>query len=238
LALALAGCNAITGADHLSAARDDTPSNDASVDRNIDGDEEAGEASDANATGHDGHDAGDVVVERDGTADAGWKVVFVTSATSSGNLGGLAGADQICTAAANTGPLAGHTFVAWLSVAGEDAIHRITHDGPYNMLDGRTIVTDKSQLASGSIASPIEIDEHGAKIDESADDKVRVWTGTSPTGTVLTSTCTNWTTGNLVVFGTLGSAILTDGNWTHAADKVSGTGWGCQTLGHIYCFEQ
>ena len=48
----------------------------------------------------------------------GAKRVFVSSTSSSANLGGIAGADSTCQTLANTAGLGGSTWKAWLSVSG------------------------------------------------------------------------------------------------------------------------
>ena len=65
---------------------------------------------------------GDVAIIVDAPAPA--NVAFVTSGTFTGNLGGLAGVDAKCNAAALSAGLTG-MFVAWLSTPQTNAIDRI-----------------------------------------------------------------------------------------------------------------
>src|SRR5262249_23852873 len=83
------------------------------------------------------------------------KLVFVSSTTYTGNLGGLSGADAKCQSLATS---AGHTgtFKAWLSDDLVDAKSRLTHAMmPYVLVDGTIVATGFNDLTSGTLRHAI-----------------------------------------------------------------------------------
>jgi hypothetical protein len=170
------------------------------------------------------------------------KVVFISSQTYDGNLGGLAGADAKCQTLATTAGLAG-TYVAWLSDSTTDAASRIG-PGAYALVDGTIVATGLPDLLDGTLVAPINLTESGAPLND------RAWTGTAPDGTAcfmghtgacgLTSpgndglersACANWTVamaGSEAVTG----VATTDGTWTLEGDRA------CPDQHHLYCIQQ
>src|SRR5262249_33563181 len=110
---------------------------------------------------------------------------FVTSATFNGNLGGLAGADAKCDAAAQSAGLPG-TFVAWLSDSHTDAISRVQDVGPWSLIGGQTVFSNKASLATGPSVAPNQ-DEQGHQVQG------QVWTGTVGGGLMASTNCVDWT---------------------------------------------
>lgn len=221
LALALsAGCAQIVGITDLSS--DEPP--------------DAGALPPRDAGSERVVDAGrDVLVPvEDAAKPPAFKRVFVTSDRSNGIMGGMAGADGRCAAAAVRAKLPG-TWVPWLSGEGINAIDRITFDGEYRLLDGRTVAKNKAQLASGNLTNAIDVIETGVKVSG----EVLVWTGTARDGKLF-AVCSNWTTNNVVDFGTIGSLDRAqDGLWTDNLGPGGGfRNWGCQTSARLYCFER
>jgi hypothetical protein len=91
--------------------------------------------------------------------------VFVTSVEYTGNLGGLAGADTSCMAAARDSALAGASWAAWLSDDVRDAIDRIPFpDAEYQLLDGTVVANDLADLTDGTLDAPIDLDEKLATV--------------------------------------------------------------------------
>jgi hypothetical protein len=159
------------------------------------------------------------------------KCVFVTSKVSTANLGGLASADAICNAHANSVGLPG-TYVAWLSDDNTDAVSRVTSNGPYANTDGQIVANSLADLTDGSLSLPIDKDEWGNTLP------VReVWTGTDAFGGGTTWNCDNWTTGNVnAEYGTVG--------W-NTATEATDPGWSLQYLWQfcdrnvsLYCIQQ
>jgi len=174
-------------------------------------------------------------------------LVFVTSTTHDGNLGGLAGADQICHDLAAAVHLDG-TFKAWLSDSHTNAKDRLTHASvPYVLVNGTQVAANWTDLTDGVLAVPI------SKTEENKDvtGVLAVWTGTDITGASTGGNCTDWTqnTGSAVA----GNPAKADCEWT----RISNTGatdrcaldhgslppaamWNCATCcpKPLYCIEQ
>ena len=157
--------------------------------------------------------------------------VFVTSGKFDGNLGGLAGADAICQAAADAAQLGG-TWTAWFSDDNNDAIDRIP-DGQYQLLDGTLVANDKADLTDDLLESNINLTEIGITIPGF------VWTGTeedgtntSLDGTGILNNCNNWTDNSSGSTGARGVTDANQGGWTYSlgADAV------CSDQNHLYCF--
>jgi hypothetical protein len=158
-----------------------------------------------------------------------FKRVFVASGQHDGNLGGLAGADAMCTAAATNAHLGGGPWVAWLSTATVDAIDRITGDGPWFLVDGTPVFQNKAAIANGPTTG-IDLDEHGAQPAGAEN----VWTGTLHDGTAATGfTCADWTSNASNAAGLEGLRVMTDATWTEQYNV------GCNVnQARLYCFEQ
>jgi hypothetical protein len=165
------------------------------------------------------------------------KFVFVTSDKSNGILNGWEGADARCIAAANRASLPGK-WLAWISVNGKPAIDRIIHDGPYLRLDKFTVVSNKAQLTSGALTSPINVNELKQLVSDANPEDIRVWTGTFSNGQPSVD-CDDWRSANPLVFGGLGQLNRIDGSWTDNGGPGGGfRHWGCQTTAHVYCFQE
>jgi hypothetical protein len=166
--------------------------------------------------------------------------VFVTSKQYSGDLGGLAGADQKCQDSANAANLEG-TWKAWLSDNNASASGRINHfNFPFKRLDGITIANDWADLTDGSIQAPINLTEAGTTVvRDPFNDTSKIWTGTNANGTTNTdgNNCQGWTSsaGFSGSIGTTeGGSNITNGRWS-----LSGTGASCGNNSYkLYCFEQ
>ena len=124
------------------------------------------------------------------------KRVFVTAAKYNGDLGGLAGADAKCQAAADAAGLGG-IFMAWLSDGLDSPGTRFLTLplGPYITINGATVAGSYGDLTNGTgnINTPLDITETGASVV--AGDSV--WTNTGTTGSSTTdlaiNTCFAWT---------------------------------------------
>lgn len=162
-----------------------------------------------------------------------FKRVFVTSARFTGDLGGIAGADQKCLDAATNAGLGG-TFRAWIS-DGVDSpsttFQRSTQ--PYQLLNGTRIADDWDDLVDGELLASIDVTETA----DPATGPDTVWTGTFTDGTPTFLTCTGFSQdgdGN----GSVGRRGSTDQNWTSAGGQPC-TGEGTFPAGNpLYCFEQ
>jgi hypothetical protein len=179
--------------------------------------------SSAAGPGPDG--GGDGSTGVDGGNPPGSKRVFVTGTQYSGNLGGGAGADTICTAASEAVGLGGR-WTAWISTATSDAFSRIQEVGPWYLLDGTMVFTNKANLRTMPLAA-IVVDEHGTRGMGG-----RAWTGTVLGAMHSESDCEGFSTAGISVTGTVGS-VASVSNWTD-----NGAPGSCSLLGSLYCFEQ
>lgn len=182
-------------------------------------------------------------------------IMFVTSTSFGGNLGGLAGADSLCNLRAAEAALVG-TYQAWLCDGiTAPADRSLKASVPYRRTDGALIASNWADLTDGSLANPINRDQHGN--DLSATSPFLPWTYVTSAGTCDDETylspgsgpcpafsncktnCANnganngWTSGSGLAQGSKGDINATNGNWT---DGVTGL---CSTPAErIYCIEQ
>ncbi|MBI2020275.1 prepilin-type N-terminal cleavage/methylation domain-containing protein [Candidatus Daviesbacteria bacterium] len=162
------------------------------------------------------------------------KRVFVTSTTSNGNLGGLAGADTTCNTRASSEGLGG-TWVAWLSTTTVAASSRVNQTGaPYELVNGTDIAddwTDLTTLHDGTnyLKAAININESGTTVT------ANVWTNTTVTGGIpaTSADCSGWTSPDSAVTGKGGTTTSTTATWTAAGSTPT-----CNNSYRLYCFEQ
>jgi len=144
------------------------------------------------------------------------KKVFVTSGSSLTNMGGLAGGDTFCQAAANVAGLSGN-YTAWLSDATTDARDRLVTDGPWVRLDGVQIAVNNADLLDGELFSAITVNELGLHTNLHT-----VLTGTNSDGTKAADHCLGWTSADSADFFTWGSASQADSNWSNVSTASCG----------------
>ena len=157
------------------------------------------------------------------------KVIFVTSETYNGDLGGLDGADAKCNAhALEAGVANAGKFMAWLSTEDHSPASRMTHyAGRYVLLDGGVIVAESwEDLTDGMLAEAIDIDETGAKKSG------EVWTGTTAAGQAAPLRCLDWTYAMSDEGGLHGLVPAKNAEWTEK-DAM-----GCSYFAYLICVEQ
>ena len=161
---------------------------------------------------------------RDG-ADANHALhVFVSSAVISGALGGVAGADLKCNSLATAAGIPG-TYRAWISVAGTNAVDRITSNGPWYLVGGQLVASTKAELVGGTLKHGIDHDEKNLHAPAAED---RVWTGTAPNGTFDGPECGVWSGAGQA---RVGEAEFSDGRWSSSTVEA------CGQVNRVYCFE-
>lgn len=156
------------------------------------------------------------------------KLVFVTSTTYNGNLGGAAGADAKCQARAAAAGLSG-TFKAWISTATSSPAQTFTRwAGPWALVSGGLVASGWSELVSGTLRNAIKVTELGGGFSG------YVWTATSTAGTSDGSLkwCNEFTSSSSSVGANIGSARERSAFWTE------GYFYGCDNFLSLYCFEQ
>ena len=180
-------------------------------------------------------------------------MVFVTSRTYTGDLGGVAGADAKCTqlAEASTLPaVRGRTWKAWLSdnLGNEPALTFNRASEPYRLVDGTQIAADWNALidAGSALEAPIRLNEHGqvqtARGDSSCANQARVRTQTDARGRlaldgdeVAYAPCNNWRSNargtNFLLHGRITATSLL---WTEGCEADEE----CDRSAPLYCFAQ
>ena len=234
-ALALAACNALTGASDLvpcTACEDDAAAPDAGRDAF---------APPADSSTRDAFVAEDSATDAalDADADANAcpgaagceRTVFVTSVDFPGNLGGIAGADAKCQALADASALPGvkgHAFGAWLSTAASSVSARFVHGTkPYRRTDGALVAFSWNSLVGGGLMSAISLDENGEGRGNAA------WTATSSKDALFTgASCLDWTSSTFIEKGTTGNVGGNGNGWSSSSDVP------CVQPARLYCFER
>ena len=155
------------------------------------------------------------------------RIVFVTASTQDANLGGLEGADSICSAEATSAGLDGE-FRAWLSTLDTPAASRLTRANvPYVLVDGTRIAEDWDDLVDEELSEPIDLDAAGQA--QTGD----VWTGTLPSGQPFPGgDCMAFSSGAANIRSLCGSTAFADGRWSEAQTPF------CSTRLRLYCFQQ
>lgn len=157
-------------------------------------------------------------------------LIFVSSATFSGDLGGLDGADQECQALAGAAKLPGAgAFKAWLSAGATSPKTRFVPAavGAYILPNGVEIAGSWGELVSGkNLQSAVNVDETKVVVPKPH----RVWSNTTSTGSGLEGPdCDGWTNGEIGASGSYGSIDALDASWTNA-----GMAW-CSQHYRLYC---
>lgn len=161
------------------------------------------------------------------------RLVFVTSQTFTGDLGGAAGADAKCQQAvtADAGTM-GKTFKAWISDSASTPGTRFTKDGRFVRFDGVEIAGTFDRFFDPyytSLAAPIILDEHGDRVAVDAE----AWTATDFDGSSMDAfSCADWTDATSSAVGLTGSAAATSSTWEQISTPT------CDEARHLFCFEQ
>lgn len=150
------------------------------------------------------------------------KIVFVTSSSFDGNLGGVSGADAICQGAAGVAGLTG-TFRAWLSDdLGNSPNNNFNQSGEFINIDTK-IADFWADLVDGTLDNTLDLNEFGGARVSS------VWTYTVSSGDANSTgnNCQNWTSNSS---GDAGEVGFTQGGWTDSGTEI------CSSKLPIYCF--
>jgi hypothetical protein len=181
---------------------------------------------------------------------------FVTSGIGrSADLGGLAGADQLCQSLAQAAGAGAKTWHAYLSTQGAGAVNARDRigQGPWKNSKGVVIASNLSELhGTNNLTKQTALTEKGAIVAGVGEDPVThdVLTGSRSDGTAFAGnedrTCGNWTKS-----GTDGSAMLGHSDRTGLSDDAPSHSWnsshpsrGCSAsglqstggAGRLYCF--
>lgn len=173
------------------------------------------------------------------------RIVFVTNAAWTGDLGGFAGADAKCRAQAEAAGLPGD-YAAWLGhreTLAPDRVRLLEGDLPFARTDGKVIAEDAEPFVTegSSLLLPVSLDaeaEFAPSVEMGACPAITqgtaVWTGMLPDGTVDgENNCNAWTDGTDAFTGRgVGKFDEADADWTHAC-----TGSPCDLRAALYCFQ-
>ena len=165
-----------------------------------------------------------------------YRLVFATSTTHDGDLGGLAGADAICQARADAANLSG-TYIAWLSTDQGSPATRFTQSTvQYQLVNGTRIANDWADLVNGNVDNSInrtELDTASvAGVATCGGTNRTARTGTASDGTLAASTCSNFSSGSNADTATIGRTTNANATWTDWCEV------GCDQAAAIYCFQR
>jgi hypothetical protein len=185
---------------------------------------------------------------------------FVTSATSTtGNLGGLAGADATCQRLATAVGQGGRTWRAYLSVERDPANgNQPTHardrigTGPWFNVNRVPVANSLTELHARTGDASLFLDERGQRINgqwtgSPAPVEHDILTGSNADGTVATGlTCADWTSASATTAARVGhsdgmgpnqstTGTLSSWNSSHANENCANTA-PRGGAGRFYCF--
>ena len=171
----------------------------------------------------------DVCKNRNGGRVCSYRI-FVTTETTDGKIGGLAGGDTMCSQAAKEASLGG-TWKAVLSTESMPAsAHLKTQPGvPIVNVHGNEVVR-----ADGGIWNEGRCDNCGDLLTENgAIPSPRVWTGTFKAGGFGNDACNGWTSNSPDSDGAFGNPSRSDSGWM----DVGGTERTCDNQLALYCID-
>lgn len=160
-----------------------------------------------------------------------FNTLFITSTAYGGNLGGLPGADAICSTRAAAGSKTnalGGTWIAVLSTSTVNAVDRVVVlSGGVKDVLGNTIVSSGASLWSSVLSHAPGTDENGNTVVNNA------WTASYPTGqfNAIYHDCGGWTlTDSLGAHrANTGNPSATTSTWLDLAPTT------CDESNQIYC---
>jgi hypothetical protein len=185
---------------------------------------------------------------------------FVTSARSTtGNLGGIQGADNLCQSLGTAAGFGASTWRAYLSLDRDpsngnrptDARSRIG-EGPWYNANGVLVAQNLTELHARRGDPAVFVDEHGQRINgqwtgSPSPVEHDILTGSTAQGTLLSGqTCEDWTSASTTVAAQVGhsdglgpngdtSGTLSSWNSAHANQNCANTA-PRGGAGRIYCF--
>lgn len=173
------------------------------------------------------------------------RLVFLSSKTYSGALGGTSGADLKCAALAQAAGLTDpNKYRAWVSDGTHAPLSRFTNVSPsgvpYILRDGRIVAGDFPELLELGPRTGISVTEFGETVFGR-----KVWTNTTHLGEPFSPNnhCSEWTTSSE------GSYALTGKNaieleqgapwdaWRNFRQWTNFVNRGCNEFAHLYCVE-
>lgn len=173
------------------------------------------------------------------------KIVFVSSETYTGALGGVSGADLKCRALAQAvGLVNAKRFRAWISDGVSSPIARFDEIGvdslPYAMRNGKIVATNFQELIDDGPRAGISVTEKGTILQLK-----QVWTNTSAFGGTFSvvNHCAEWAASDMELTARIGINALPDEqgpdweSWRSERQWTSYLARTCSKSAHLYCFE-
>jgi len=169
----------------------------------------------------------------DGCMRSYFRVFVTASPVTVGELGGLDGADKLCTQRAQDEGLTGD-FVAWLSIGSQSAASRLAHSTrPWRMLNDLAIANDWEDLKDGGLGVALTITETGGELPIAQGcGACPVWTATTTVGLPMAGNCSDWGAPGMTS-ADVGECSLADSRWTEGCPPIQ-----CSASARLYCFEQ
>jgi len=157
-------------------------------------------------------------------------LIFITSNSYTGALGGLAGADAICQTLAATAGVPGD-FMAWLSDSSESPSTRFATDAyedrTYTLGDGTLVTKGWTGLTGGLLHNAIRLDEA-----HNVQDNWNVWTNTTSSGISKGSYhCNSWSSASNSYKGHYGTSSYVSSFWSDRSTTY------CSTSLKLYCVQ-
>ena len=170
--------------------------------------------------------------------DRGFCRVFVTSTEQNGNLGGVAGANEICQSLADASSFTqGGKYLAWISdsLGNSPDVNFNKVNVPYQRVNGTIVANDYADLIDCTnpdcLVNNISLNENNEITGTDF-----VWTSTNDDGTpFMPNNCENWTNDGSNMNppgGRFGNKFNTNNMWTSTGTDE------CNLTNHLYCFEQ
>ncbi len=169
------------------------------------------------------------------------RIVFVTSTSYTGDLGGISGADDKCNSAAEAASLQSNgekKYKAWLSDADSNPSMRFhasmtTFQGIYELVDKTTVAFGWEGLTTFTLENAINRTEN---VNDNVMLDVNPWSNTAMNGTGVYQApqcCENWGTNAGGKTGPIGHAMegVVSAEWTNFTTQV------CSNPTPLYCFE-
>lgn len=160
-----------------------------------------------------------------------YHVIFATSSSHTGNLGGLSGADAICALRAATGSARstlGGTWKALVSTTAVNAKDHISLTPSFQIKNtsGQILVNAASDIWGASLLNAVGFNENGG----TSGAPFQIWTGTQDSGFTDDYTCLDWTSASDSEEGGRGASDVTIGTWIERVGTAP-----CDNDYPIYC---
>ena len=143
--------------------------------------------------------------------------VFLTAETT-GDLGGIAGADATCRAVATQNQLSGTFFAMLVGTARPDLAPMLAGSRGWQLVDGTWVADRPTEAATEAWLRPIDM-----RADGTRSTNLRIWTG------IVEGTCNEWSTASALVDG--------DQRYVPQYNRASDGHWPCSDLLQLECIE-